>query len=236
MNKNRCTLLFACIFIMVFETAAQKIAVSFSTEYGGYAMKELRDFQDVLKRDLPVSAKNVHSFPSYWGYGGKLYYIAGRFEFGFTGGLNSTGARTSYGDYSGSIQFDHLAKLIHFGAGCNVRISKHDNPWHFLLGLQTELGKTKYSLRSFFVLGDETVQDETHHFKASNVLIHPSMTLSRTLLQRLVIAAQAGFVLDSSSDLVYTEDTELYLLGDDNQPITSNWSGFRLALSVGVKL
>jgi hypothetical protein len=214
----------------------QKVLVAFTTEYGSYAMGSLDGLQEELKKQLPVPSKNVSSFPSYWGYSGKFYYMLGRFQFGLTGGVNSTGGRTSYRDYSGSIQFDQLAKLTHFGVGCNLRLTQKDKPWEFFVSAQTEGSQTKYALSSVLVLGDEMVEEETLDFKARGILFHPSLILSRTLVKRLFISAQAGFVLESSSQLLYTKDKDLYLLDKDNEPIAPNWSGYRLGVSVGVKL
>lgn len=214
---------------------AQKFSASFGLEYATYEMSDMRDLQREVRDAMPVPAKNIREFPSYWGYNGNLRYSVGRFTFGVNGGLNSTGARTSYSDYSGSVLNDHLAKVVRIGVGADYRLSKNGGPLESLLSLQVEQGLTKYNFYSKMVLDGSTIFEEDLDFVSNHIFVHPAFALKRDITSGLFLAAQFGYLLDLGALLEYSENRDAYLLNSDREAVGVHWSGFRLGLSAGFR-
>jgi hypothetical protein len=225
------------MFIQCQPLHAQKIMVEFGPEYGTYSMSQLHSFQGELQKKTSVQAKNVHAFPAYWGYQGKFYLIAKRFEFGFTAGVNSTGARTSWRDYSGEVRYDQLAKVVHLGVGCQFRLNKEaGRSWETFLSIKTETSSTDYNFNYFLELDGTTISDEKYDFTSKSIVSTPSFIVRKNFFGQIFISGSVGFLLDLGGDLKYNKDKKLYFLNNAGEPLSTNWTGLRLGITAGVKL
>lgn len=232
--KTKITLL-AALMTCSCVASAQKFILEFGTEYATHSMTLLKDMQQQIFDDLPVRGKHVKSFPGFWGFNAKGMIGVRRFQFGLVAGINSTGARSAYEDYSGALLYDHLLKMNHIGAVCNFRLLPQETKGEFFFVLQTESVSTKYSLRSLIRLGDES-QEETLEFTSKSFGIRPGIKYTYTFFGLLSTSAELGYMADLAGNLVYTKDKNLTLRNSVGGPIGADWSGIRLGVCVGVKL
>jgi hypothetical protein len=105
--KLRATIL--CLLLSVQIAFAQRLF--FATGIGTYEMGDLKATQDFVGASTPIPLTNISSFPAYWNYeGGIAFDLYDYLSGGVAIGYGSTGARSAYSDYSGSMRFDQLAR------------------------------------------------------------------------------------------------------------------------------
>jgi hypothetical protein len=98
-----------CLLLSVQIAFAQRLF--FATGIGTYEMGDLKATQDFVGASTPIPLTNISSFPAYWNYeGGIAFDLYDYLSGGVAIGYGSTGARSAYSDYSGSMRFDQLAR------------------------------------------------------------------------------------------------------------------------------
>jgi hypothetical protein len=234
--KSKISFILLVTLLCALSAHAQKLGFSVNVNYGNYKMKEIRAFENEMIKSFPVKAKSMSSFPAFVGYEGKLFLSFEKFNVGVFGSFNSTGSRISYKDYSGRIDVDQLARLKAIGALVEYKIPVQSEVWKPFLSLQMSIGKTTYDLDASVELDNETLTDESLVFESKHTLINPSFGLRRQVLKKCFVAATVGYLFDSAADLKYKRDNDLYLLNEDNDPVSLDWSGFRLGMSFGVRM
>ena len=228
-----------CLTIILFflpEVVLAQFDFSASFGYGTYSMKELKEHQKGIQTQFPVETKITSSFPGYW------YYEAGtnyRFKFNFFVGATiaygSTGGKINYQDYSGEIDCEHKLRYIAVGL-----------PLGYILPLKAGKMNLQFELSPSVYFGDMELEvaaeinkqreAQSEEFKSTNIGLRPSIRLERkTGPVRIFI--QAGYYLDVyRSNLTVKDNSEYYLLNNQDEAVHTNFSGLRTAIGVSYGL
>lgn len=227
----------AIVFIFLFSalttvSMAQKFEISGSMIYGTYSMKDVSEFQQEIVDQLPVPAKVMSDFPAYIGWEGKTSYCFSRVSLGLYTSMHSTGSRVSYTDYSGSFEYNQLAKITQLGIGVEYFLSSRENDWQPFLSMQIGLGWTKFNLNDKLIVDGQLLYEDNIDFASNHITIQPSIGIRRNF-GKFFVATQAGYLLDDAKQL--EDDNGYTLLNGEGEPIGVDWSGVRLALTGGIK-
>jgi hypothetical protein len=114
-----------------------------------------------------------------------------------------------------------------------VFIFKNDLKKHTFLNLELS-GGSKYSGIQFkeklHVKYDETSSD--FEFFSLNLWISPTVRIERIFYNRFGIGFYGGYEFNLNSKIRLIENNKAYLQNSRREPITIDWSGFRMGLSI----
>ena len=214
----------------------QRLDFEFGVNYGGYNMEEVKEFQEGIKSNYAVDPETMSNFPAHIGFDGRIGYTIARFRIFVFGSFNSSGSRLSYQDYSGSFEYNQLAKFKQIGAGSEFRLNANpDSPWAPFVSMQTGIGKTDFNVNGRTEVAGQTLGEDNLDFVSSHLSINPSIGIRRKILDHFFVSSSVGYFIDIANPLQYKEDRDLNLLDDNYDAISVNWSGFRIALSLRVR-
>jgi hypothetical protein len=211
--------------------------LSFESGFGSYLMSDLKDLQDAIinqsNNDIPLL--KTTSFPPYFNYSIKFGSFKNKNTYaGFTGGLMSTGARSSLSDYSGYYITDINCMASYLGyyrrtAFENYLILKRPLEIGYILNLSV--------LYSFVTLkdhlqlyGSEALVDDNNTLNSIGVYTEPLFYANYMFSKHLGIELNAGGAISISSALYYKNMKNNVVIYDKNR--YANWSGFRLNIGL----
>jgi hypothetical protein len=222
-------ILASVLFLLAFSCFAQ-LRVNFSMGYGTYQMKQLSSLQESIANEFPIKGKTI-SYPGYINFEGGIFYDTRiNLTAGLTFGYGSSGARTYYGDYSGSIFFDQRANYHTVLASVGYIQKLHKNyriHWEVHPGVTF----TNLEFRSVQKIGYSGSEDD-YHFKSKNLTIQPTVTLLKKI-GRFGISGFAGVNLNLiKGKLMSKEHKDAWLIDDNNKNVEADWSGIRIGASL----
>jgi hypothetical protein len=226
-------IIFTLAFIVVISPCIKaQVRANFSVGYGTYSMKKLSDLQASIAREFPLKGKTTSSYPAYINFEGGIFYDTRiNLTAGLTLGYGSSGARTYYGDYSGSIYFDQLANYRSVLASVGY-IQKLPKNYRVYWEVHPGVTFTNLEFRSVEKIGYSTSEDR-YHFKSKNFTIQPTVTLLKKF-GRFGISGFAGINLNLiNGKLMSKEHKDAWLIDEDNHNIEADWSGIRIGASIG---
>jgi hypothetical protein len=208
---------------------AQEFRLSFSTGIGTFSMNDLKEMNHAYLKSLPVEARLTDDFPAHPFYNLFLTYTGNTpFYVGLGLSFASTGSRVSYKDYSGMLQFDNVltmwAPAIRTGVlltGEKIRISA-----------ENDLGYAFSTLKNTDIL---MTMNEESKYRASSIQSEPGIRATATM-GKAVLSLKAGYLVDMKGNNRMIGERDVYLKTSSNKNIKTDWSGFRLGLSVGINL
>ena len=223
--------IFTGLFLLVTVcTAAQQVRIEAGAGYGSFSMNGLKELNTYFLESLPVKARLTDDFPVQPFFSGALLYHAPKtMYFGPVLGFTSTGSRVSYKDFSGELFLDNILSSLNGG---------------LRLGFTLSDKKIKVSQENDFTLAITWLkmyrkvlsQEDTRNFRSMSPQAEPGIRIS-SHFNRFDIGVKAGYLIDFKGKYKLSEDSDKYLISaDDNKPLTNNWSGFRLGLTLGFKL
>lgn len=208
--------------------------LSFGANYGGFNMSEVRQLQNEIKSQISLPVKEISSFPSFVGYEGKVTVHFSRLRIGVIGGVNSTGSRLSYADYSGSLEYNQLAKITHIGFITEFKLKRDSSstvqPY---FSIQLEKGWTRFDIQEKIVVNGSSLVNENPVFRSRHTTIQPGFGIRKSLSYVLFISMYASYLIDSATFLEDLRDKDIKLLDQNFQPVSVNWSGFRIGITLG---
>lgn len=217
------------------EVQGQHLEVSAGITYGSFKMEEVISFQQEIVRQLPVSAQTMSDFPNHYGFESKFTYKLSQFSLGLFGSFISSGSRVSYNDYSGSFEYNQIAKLTQLGLSSEYFLSKNTgSDWQFSPSLQVGIGKTSFNINDQMIVGGSILLEDNLNFTSSHITINPGFNIRRTF-NKFFIKTNFGYLIDLPGFLEYSEDKRLNLINENKDPIGVDWSGFRISLSTGIR-
>ena len=218
-------------FILISIGGTCQLQVSFNTGYGFYNMSDVKQFQESHRSTFPVEAEITSSFPPFWIYSftGKTV-INDDLMLGLTAAIGSTGGRTYYGDYSGSIGADQLLRFTSLGLSFGAS-NEYGRGLHLYFDTHPGVTFTSMKLRSFYSITGVGRDQETTAFKSINVTTQPTLGLVKRV-GPVGINLYAGYHLTIvSGKLTLKENKDAYLI-QDNDPVKADWSGLRFGVGV----
>jgi hypothetical protein len=229
--KRRVALFLVQLLLCVTAASAQKIGVGAGLGMANSRMEDLKYFQEQILDTVPVKLGMVSSFPDYATASAGIYYQLYRaVRIGAGYAFTSTGARSNYSDYSGSISTDFLAKSHRLGAYVCYAF----------------LSRDRYDLSVYGrVDANITLLDITHSLyvmgygdRATTKYISFSPALTGGLeflvhFRDFSVGVDGGYLADIPGEL-RNRDTDIKLSDPDDQSriLTSDWTGWRLQAKV----
>jgi hypothetical protein len=213
--------------------AQKKYAISVGTGLGSYSMDDLKEFQDANESNFQDLLKTVDDFPAYVYYRGEITRKFGnKFSAGATYRFESTGYKSSYSDYSGSISFQQTLQVQQAGIVMGYEILKRNK-----VSLSAQLrGYYSWTACDFeyrvALTGSPTVLLESVDFESNSTMINPAFNLAYAVLDRLSLHVTVGYCLDMRGELKLKNKPEYPLTLPDQSPVKSDWSGMRAGLAV----
>jgi hypothetical protein len=217
------------VLLLVFvseTTKAQKIKIELGYGIAGYSMTDLKSFNDLILKNLPVEGKITDNFPS------QPYetvtissHISKTFIVGITGSYYTTGSRVSYKDYSGEYRFDNVLNSYNPG---------------ILIGTKLYAGAVNISLlaNASYSFVDmkfkETMMDnsQTDKFKSNSFSVLPELKIARKI-KMFEVSLNAGYMYDFEAPYTLSNGNGKLKNSETNKEIRNNWSGYRFSLNLG---
>jgi hypothetical protein len=201
------------------------------TVYVGIAqasMSDLKKLQTLLAQNAPVQLEITQSFPAYWQYGMKMnWIIANKVNLGFRAFTTSTGARSSYKDYSGQIVDDHTLRCYSVAPNLEylfIKKNKFELSGYAAVGLLF----TIFNWHSYYAVGSN-FQIEDDNYKSTNSIVETGVQV-RQHYKKIFFEASAGIQVNVPGDLKNKKDGSKIYIGHN---ATADWSGARISLGIG---
>lgn len=219
---------------------SQQLNLVLEPGIGSYAMKDLKEFNNMNLSYLTFDAKLTDNFPVYWYNKLSLQYSLKKLlTFGLTCSYQSTGSRISRADYSGEYSFDTRIRSISPGVIAEFYIPLNA----FRISLRNEAGIefSKLRLNEYLRINTQSKNDE-YSFTSQNLYYEPTVRLSYPVsFFRLGIAA--GWLFDLKKEILTGSDSNKNnnnninnIILSNGKPATADWSGMRLGVSLSVNV
>ncbi|MDD4109281.1 MAG: hypothetical protein PHH93_11235, partial [Prolixibacteraceae bacterium] len=215
MKKTSLTILITLLSVTVFS----QIIIEANYGYGLYSLKDLKDMNSEVLKNLPVEGKITDDFPDQPYYGIGIYYQTSELiAIGITGFYNTTGSRISYKDFSGELKIDNI--LTSYSPGISIRFKLLDKRLKLF-----EENKISYSFSKLKMHEEVLNSAEEMTFKSSGLQFEPRFRLSYNI-SALELGLNAGYLIDfpGKNRLVGDKDAILQYTNSGDE-IKTNWSG-----------
>jgi len=209
--------------------------LSVASGIGSYAMLNLKDLQNTAMKNNPLALIKTTSFPAYYNYSFRYGTKNGNKFEGITGGLMSTGARSSLADYSGYYTSDIDCMAFHAGYYNRTKLMNYQ-----LFNQALEIG---YLFNGSFIYSSVTMTDnlqlygideaivyDSYTFNSVGVYTEPMLYATYMFCKYIGIEFNAGGALSISSPLYYESIKNVVSIYDKNR--FSSWTGYRLSIGI----
>lgn len=225
-------LLVGCLTTSSLGLAQQKFSISVGTGLGTYRMYDLRAYE----KHLDLGHREViNNFPPFFFWTGKFSMsLKNELRVGLAYGLYSTGYKSAYADYSGSVKAEHIIKCDNVG----VIVAKQF--WqgsHFSLsadvGLYYGWSEMKRQYTDEFY-GPMAYHKSTFKYFSRSISMASNVAISYTLFERISLNGSLGLCYDFRGDLkrnTTSGSNHLPKVGQFDKASQSDWTGLRLGLS-----
>ncbi len=216
------------------EYAGYSYELSVESGFGSYWMPDLKNLQDAIITNSEIPILKTTSFPSYFNYSIKYGVFKNNGYAGISGGLMSTGARSSVSDYSGYYATDINCVALHIGyysrkALANFQLFKLPAEIGYILN-----GSLLYSfvtLKDNLILyGTDALIDDSYTFNSMGIYTEPVFYATYMFSKYIGIELNAGGALSLSLPLYYKDSRNVVTIYDKNR--FANWSGYRLSIGL----
>ena len=200
---------------------------------GTYQMNQIEAFQQEIAKDVIVPARVVDEFPATMTYElGFEYGYDERTTYGGFFGYSSTGGRIHYRDYSGQLKIDQILSSYSLGMQTAFNLSEFTteekmSPWFFC---KLSAAYTLLDLTQHLEIGQES-NSESFGFGSLNIGLQPGFSF-RIPVASFSINPEISYEIQLPGKLFSEEYDDAYLLDQQGEEVTANWSGLRLGISV----
>jgi hypothetical protein len=198
-------------------------------------MDDMKYLLDYFLDRYPVEGKIVSSFPS-WGNGtiGVEKKILPNMRLGGQYSYASTGGRSNYSDYSGSISTNVVAASHRIGARFAYEFLGSDVYDLSVYG-GADLNYTQMDIgNSIFVLG--LAESIVYEYRSFSPAVHAGLCIT-VHFNDLSLGLEGGYMADIPGELSSREDDiELIDPLDRERILTSDWTGWHLRIRAMVNL
>lgn len=218
-------------FLTLLSQGAFAQGFGFSASFGmsSQSMDDLKYIQEYILTTYPVEGKITSSFPPFSNV--SLNLVKEWYEHIHIGGgysFSTTGGKSSYSDYTGSIATEISATSHRLGAFLSYTIMGGERLNLALYG-RIDANFTTVGIESLInILGRTT--NIINQYRS----ISPSGTAGLELMYKFSgfsLGLDAGYLVDLAGDLRNTESDD-YLIdpNDSNRILTSNWTGWHVGI------
>ena len=228
------------IIALGIEPAHSQVSLSGGINYGEYKMSDLKNLQRTIQDILPVKANDVEEFPGNIGYDAKFaVFFSPRFSLGVKGSVNTARGHINYGDNSGQIELNQKAKLEQIGIDAEYYFVSLANAskWQPFLSIYFGMGRTTVVMEEKLLLSAQVFPNRLT-FESENVLILPALGIRHSFGRTFFITASAGYLIDDKKELHLksNEDVSIIDIVNGGDPVSADWSGFRVSATAGLKI
>lgn len=210
----------------------QSISMEGFVGYGTYGMNDLKKVLQVHLEAVDLPVRITEDFPAYVNGGFQFGFYHDDFETGLRFGHYSTGGRVHYRDYSGEYSFN--VTINAYTSGVHTRMTFFENERIQLKGAVAGLACFSYGKLENYMVVNGKKQSSVMEVASTSFVLEPSLVPTFKVSDMLYIGATLGVALDIGGGLNVAGDRKAKLFDDNEDPITSNWSGLRTAILLGI--
>jgi len=209
--------------------SAQKTGASASFGGATFRMDDMKYLQESILGSYPVEGAVISSFPPYFtGSAQVVHQFLTHLRAGAGYTYSTTGGRSDYTDYSGSVETNITAISHRFGININYSFLGNDR-------LDLSLyGKLDANFTNINITSSINVLGRTNVIQNKYKSISPNGSAGLEFLYKFkesAIGIEAGYLVDMGGDLSNTESgTDLLDPNDQHRILTSDWSGWRVGI------
>jgi hypothetical protein len=215
---------------------SQKYSITIGTGLSQFKHDDLKSLQSLLEYQArPLGLKTIDNFPPYFYYSGEVSRKLGNvFSVGLVYRLESTGYKSSYSDYSGIIKFQQTLVLQEAGILVKYKFKELDKIV-LSANLYTYLGWSDVDIDSYFNLyGSNSEYIESVSLESRSILINPEFCAGYPVTKQFSLHLTAGYCVDFKGKL-NAKDSGRQLQFPDGTNVKTDWSGFRVGLSISIQ-
>lgn len=226
--------LLTALILLLHSAYGQQPGIELKLGYSAYAMEDLSKLLTYQNSQSNIPLKTTADFPPFATFGTRIFGKFRQLDTGIDYTYLSTGGRVHYRDYSGQIGFDQMAVAHAVGVFVGGSFVKH---YHFTLrgSFLLSLYSSTVNFTQYVSVGDYSEAKKLSTISRSVVVV-PSIEPVFTLTPWLYTGVRIGIGLDTQGSLRLKENHEAKLIDDQKEPITTNWSGFRSEVFLGIHL
>ena len=225
-----------CIIMIFPALLFAQSELSIESGFGSYLMPNLKDLQNTIisHSNSGIPLIKTTSFPPYFNYSVKFGSFINNGYAGYTGGLMSTGSRSSFADYSGYYVTDINCMALHIGYYSRTLFANYH-----LLKRPVEIGYIINCsvLYSFVTLKDnlqlygyDALVNDNYTFNSIGVYTEPMLYVAYMFSKHIGVELNAGGAISISSPLYYQNIKNAVVIYDKKR--FANWSGYRLSIGL----
>lgn len=209
--------------------SAQKTGISASFGGASFSMDDMKYLQESILGSYPLEGAIISSFPPY--FSGSVHVVHHflthlRAGAGYT--YTTTGGKTDYTDYSGSVETNMTAISHRLGVSVNYSIMGNDR-------LDLSLyGKVDANLSSIDISSSIEVLGLKNGIQNKYKSVSPNLSAGLELLYKFkesAVGIEAGYLVDTTGELSNKESgTDLLDPNNPQRILTSDWTGWRLGI------
>jgi len=227
----RLFLLFAIMKLSVPEVNAQKEGLMASFGGATYSMDDMKYLQEYLLSVYPVEGKIISAFPPYFNTSvNYLRHLFPQLRIGAGYAYSSTGAKSDYTDYSGSIQTNMMVNSHSLGAFASYIILGND---HLDLLL---FGRLDANFSQLEIVSTISASGLFRGTIIKCYSISPNASAGIELMYNFKyfsIGMDGGYLVNLPGDLNITEsESKLHDPLDNQKVLTLDWTGWRAGIKV----
>jgi hypothetical protein len=219
-----------CFVLFLFQSSFSSSAqgLTFFTGASLASMSDMKELQNAEAQQWPVQLKKTQTFPAYWQYAILMRWkIHERYRLGFHAFTTSTGARSTYEDYSGKITEDLALKC--FGVAVHNEYLLEKKSRSEILGyLDTGYVFTWMNINNSILLGGNLSSQEDK-YKSVNYLAEIGI-LYKYFINRISLEGKLGLQENLPGELINTNNGSKIYIGHNAK---ADWSGLKMMMGVG---
>ena len=215
----------AMLLVSAQHSLSQDGGFSFAAGAASFRMGDMKYLQEHILSTYPVEGKITSSFPPFTSASFTVFKqlydhirVGGRYNY------STTGAKSSYADYSGNIYTEFNAVSHRLGAYLSYLVSGGDRLELSLNG-SLDANYTSMTIQSYY-----TIFNYSDGLSNKYRSISPSIAVGGELmykLKKLSLGMEAGYLIDLKGNLKDTSDGDPLLDPNDlDRVLSSDWTGW----------
>lgn len=221
----------AMLLVSAQHSLAQNGGISIAAGAASFRMGDMKYLQEHILSTYPVEGKITSSFPPFTSASFTVFKqlydhirVGGRYNY------STTGAKSSYADYSGDIYTEFNAVSHRLGAYLSYLVLGGDRIDLSLNG-SLDANYTSMTIQSYY-----TIFNYSDGLSNKYRSISPSIAVGGELmykLKKLSLGMEAGYLVDLKGNLKDTSDGDPLLDPKDlDRVLSSDWTGWYLQLKI----
>jgi hypothetical protein len=196
------------------------------------SMKDMKLLQEFIAGQVPVSYEFTDRFPVYWLYGfSARWRVTEKGKIGINAHTTSTGARSSYSDYSGKSNQDYFLRSFGLSTYYDYRIYEEEK-FEAVLYSQIGIVSTRFDYEEYFQLGNQSTT-ESLVFNSVGIMMELGAAGKYFFFKKGFLEARIGYQFTQQAPLNDEQGNEIVI--PNSNTIAADWSGFKLGLGIGIR-